>query len=201
MTTMTQQVNLLIDDLRPQRAVLTSAQALSGVAVFAVLLVSISAYQWFGISAVSGHRETLSRQLATLADSNAKARASINLVEDPKLADTVADLRTQLQSRTLLTTVLTGSTNGRSAGFAERFDELASSTRPGLWLTDIELTDGGRRVRLAGMTTDPVLVPQFLKNLGSGSQFVGHRFDSFELVAGDTEALRFTITGPDPDQP
>ena len=93
MTAMTQQVNLLIDDLRPQRAVLTSAQALSGVAVFAVLLVSISAYQWFGISAVSGHRETLSRQLATLADSNAKARASINLVEDPKLAARVADLR------------------------------------------------------------------------------------------------------------
>ena len=75
------------------------------------------------------------------------------------------------------------------------------TAQPGLWLTDVELTDGGSRIRLAGMTTDPVLVPRFLKNLGSGTQFVGHRFDTFELAADDTGALHFTITGPDPDAP
>ena len=136
-----------------------------------------------------------------LASSNAKARASVNLVEDPKLAATVADLRAQLQSRVLLTSALSGNANGRSAGFAEHLDELASNAQPGLWLTDVELTDGGSRIRLSGLTTDAVLVPRFLKGLGSGTQFVGHRFDTFELAAGDTGALHFTITGPDPEAP
>ncbi len=94
-----------------------------------------------------------------------------------------------------------GAANGRSAGFAEHLDELAASTQAGLWLTDVELSNGGGNVRLVGMTTDPVLVPRFLKSLGGGAQFVGHRFDTFELAAGDTGALQFTITGPDPDLP
>ncbi len=51
-------------------------------------------------------------------------------------------------------------------------------------------------MRLAGMTLDPVLVPRFLKQLGRGGQFVGHRFDTFELAAGEGGALHFTITGP-----
>ncbi len=198
---MTQQVNLLIDDLRPQRVILTAVQALMGVGLFAVLLTVMSTYQWFGISEVAVQRDVLAKQLAVLADSNARTRASINLVEDPNLAAAVADLRAQLQSRELLVAALGGNPNGHSAGFAEHLDELASNTQPGLWLTDVELTEGGSRIRLAGMTTDAVLVPRFLKGLGGGTQFVGHRFDTFELAAGETGALHFTITGPEPDVP
>lgn len=201
MSAMTQQVNLLIDDLRPRRAILTALQALTGVGIVAVLLAAMSTYQWWGISVAAGQRDALTRQLATLADANAKARASINLVEDSKLAAAVAELRAQLQSRALLTAALGGSTSARSGGFAEHLDELAASIQPGLWLTDVELTGGGSRIRLAGMTTDPVLVPRFLKSLGGGTQFVGHHFDAFELAAGDTGALQFTITGPDPEVP
>ncbi len=61
MTTMTQQVNLLIDDLRPQRVMLTSLHALIGVAAYGALLVSISLYQWFSVSGISEQRELLSR--------------------------------------------------------------------------------------------------------------------------------------------
>jgi Tfp pilus assembly protein PilN len=148
---------------------------------------------------VDEQRQDLAKQLATLADANAKLRASINLVEDPKLASRVADLRSQLASRTVLVAALSGTTNGRSAGFAKHLDELAAHVQAGLWLTDIELSGGGGHIRLAGMTLDPVLVPRFLKELGQGEQFVGHRFDTFELAAGDSGALHFTITGPDGD--
>jgi Tfp pilus assembly protein PilN len=200
MIAMTQQVNLLIDELRPQRALLTWMHALIAAGTVGALLISISLYQWFAIYKAADQRAHLSSQLATLADSNTKARASINVVEDPKLAADVVELRAQLQSRTQLVAALSGSTSGRSAGFAGHLDDLAASTPAGLWLTDIELTDGGASVRLAGMTTDPVLVPRFLKNLGSGAQFVGHRFDTFELAADETGALHFTITGPQSDQ-
>lgn len=199
MSAMSQQVNLLTDDLRPKRELLTAAQALVGAAVFALLLVAHSIYGLVAVSRVDEQRQGLAKQLATLADANAKVRASINLVEDPKLASRVADLRSQLASRTVLVAALSGTTNGRSAGFAKHFDELAAHVQAGLWLTDIELSGGGGHIRLAGMTLDPVLVPRFLKELGQGEQFVGHRFDTFELAAGDDGALHFTITGPDGD--
>lgn len=201
MTAMTQQVNLLIDELRPQRAMLTWLHAMIAAGTVGALLISISLYQWFAIYKTGEQRAQLSSQLAVLADSNTKARASINVVEDPKLAADVVELRAQLQSRTVLVTALNGSASGRSAGFAGHLDDLAASAQAGLWLTDIELTDGGNNVRLAGMTMDPVLVPRFLKNLGSGVQFVGHRFDTFELAADETGALHFTITGPQSDLP
>jgi Tfp pilus assembly protein PilN len=199
MSAMSQQVNLLIDELRPKRELLTAAQALVGAAVFALLLVAYSVYGLVAVSRVDEQRQGLAKQLATLADANAKVRASINVVEDPKLASHVADLRSQLASRTVLVAALSGTTNGRSAGFAKHFDELAAHVQAGLWLTDIELSGGGGHIRLAGMTLDPVLVPRFLKELGQGEQFVGHRFDTFELAAGDGGALHFTITGPDGD--
>jgi hypothetical protein len=196
---MSQQVNLLIDDLRPQRVLLTAGQALVGVAAFALLLAAFSAYGLIEVSRVTDQRATLTQQLSILANANAKARASINLVEEPKLAARVAELRTRLQSRTVLAAALTGTTNGRSAGFAKHLDELAADGQSGLWLTDIELSGGGSRMRIAGMTLDPVLVPRFLQQLGHGEQFAGHRFDTFELAAGDGGALHFTITGPDGD--
>ncbi len=43
MSAMSQQVNLLIDDLRPQRTLLTPGQVLVGVAVFALALVALFA--------------------------------------------------------------------------------------------------------------------------------------------------------------
>jgi ribosomal protein L10 len=199
MSAMSQQVNLLIDDLRPKRELLTARQTLVGAALFALVLAAYSIYGLVAVSRVDDQREGLAKQLATLAAANAKARASINLVEDPKLASRVADLRAELGSRTVLVAALSGTTNGRSAGFARHFDELAAHVQAGLWLTDIELSGGGGHIRLAGMTLDPVLVPRFLKELGRGEQFVGHRFDTFELVAGDGGALHFTITGPDGD--
>ena len=199
MSAMTQQVNLLIDDLRPQRVLLTAAQALSGVAAFVLLLFAFSAYELVAISHVADQRATLSKQLSLLADANAKARASINLVEDPKLAAHVATLRAEQQSRTALVGALSGTTNGHSSGYAQHLDELAANVQAGLWLTDIELDGNGDHIHLAGMTVDPVLVPRFLKELGHGEKFAGHRFDTFELGVGDGGALHFSITGPDGD--
>lgn len=200
MSAMSQQVNLLVDDLRPRRELLGAAQALAGTLVFALLLAAHSIYGLVAVSRVDDQSKGLAKQLVTLADANAKARASINLVEDPKLAARVAGLRAELGSRTVLVAALSGTTDGRSAGFAKHFDELAAHVQTGLWLTDIELSGGAGHVRLAGMTLDPVLVPRFLKELGQGQQFSGHRFDAFELAAGDGGALHFTITGPDGDR-
>jgi hypothetical protein len=197
MTTMAQQVNLLIDDLQPRMVVLSARQGLIGLAVVASVLVVVSLLGLLDIARSGEQRAALTQQIAVLADANTKLRASINSVAEPALAQRVADLQAQRQSRGVLVAALIGTTNERPAGFGRHFDQLAASVRPGLWLTGFDLGDGGNHIRLDGMTLDPVLVPRFLKSLGSAPQFVGHPFDTFELAAADSGALRFTITGPD----
>jgi hypothetical protein len=163
------------------------------------ILVAISVHALFDISHLTGQHDRLTQQLAALADANAKARASVSSVEDSKLAGQVADLRAQLSGRAALETALAGEVKTRSRGFSGDLDGLAENAAPGLWLTEIQLLDGGDRMRLVGMTIDPVLVPKFLKGLGRNEKFSGRRFDTFELAADETNALRFTITGPDED--
>jgi len=199
MTAMSQQVNLLIDDLLPKRSVFGVAHALASVCGFAAILVAISVHTLIDISHLTGQHDRLTQQLAALADANTKARASVNSVEDTRLATHVADLRAQLNSRTALEAALAGEVKTRSRGFSAHLDGLAGNALQGLWLTEIQLLDGGTRMHLDGMTIDPILVPQFLRNLGRDEAFAGHRFDTFELAADETNALRFTITGPDED--
>jgi hypothetical protein len=196
---MSQQVNLLIDDLLPKRTLFGTVHAVATVFGCVAILTAISVHTLIDISHLTGQHDRLTRQLAVLADANAKARASVTSVEDSKLAARVADLRSQLDSRTALETALAGEVKTRSRGFSGHLDGLAANALPGLWLTEIQLLDGGDRMRLSGMTIDPVLVPKFLKGLGHGDEFAGHRFDTFELAADETNALRFTITGPDED--
>src|SRR5262249_14249072 len=94
---------------------------------------------------------------------------------------------------------LAGEVKTRSRGFSGHLEGLAENALSGLWLTEIQFLEGGEHMRLTGMTIDPVLVPKFLKGLGRDGDFAGHRFDTVELVADETNALRFTITGPDED--
>jgi len=199
MTAMTQQVNLLIDDLLPKRQLFGAMHAVASASGFVAILIAISVHTLVDISRLTGQLDGLTRQLATLADANAKARASVNSVEDPRLAARVADLRAQLKSRTALEAALAGEVRTRSRGFSAHLDGLAANSLQGLWLTEVQLSGGGVRMRLDGMTIDPILVPRFLKNLGRNEAFAGHRFDTFELAADETGALHFTITGPDED--
>jgi hypothetical protein len=196
---MTQQVNLLIDDLLPKRMLFGVVHAIVSVCGCIAILIAISVHTLIDISHLTGQHDRLTRQLAELVDANVKARASVSSVEDSKLAGQVADLRAQLNSRASLETALAGEVKTRSRGFSGHLDGLAANALSGIWLTEIQLLDGGERMRLTGMTIDPVLVPKFLKGLGREGEFAGHRFDTFELTADETNALRFTITGPDED--
>jgi len=199
MSAMTQQVNLLVDGLLPKRMVFGAVHATLSVGGFVAILLAFSLHMLVDVSHLTGEHDRLTQQLAALAAANDKTRASVNSVADPKLAARVADLTAQLQSRTALEIALAGEVKTRSRGFSGHLDGLAANAVPGLWLTEIQLLEGGTKIHLAGMTVDPVLVPQFLKNLGHGEEFAGHRFDAFELATDETNALRFTITGPDED--
>ena len=127
MSAMTQQVSLLIDGLLPKRTLFGAVHAALSVGGFVAILLAISVHTLIDVSHLTGEHDRLTQQLAALAEANAKTRASVNSVEDPKLAERVADLKAQLQSRTALETALAGEVKTRSHGFSGHFDGLAAN--------------------------------------------------------------------------
>ena len=83
----------------------------------------------------------------------------------------------------------------QSAGFVAPLQALSERHPPdGLWLSRIELLNGGEAMRLQGYVQDQELLPQYLQRLGQSPVFQGREFARFELQRGDDQLLHFDLS-------
>lgn len=101
---------------------------------------------------------------------------------DPKLEAEVERLETTHRAKVALLQALTQDQIGNEAGFSAHFEGLARRQVEGLWLTKIDLGDGGARLGLEGATVRPELVPQLIQSLSQEPVFEGTQFDIFALT-------------------
>jgi Tfp pilus assembly protein PilN len=71
-------------------------------------------------------------------------------------------------------------------GFGAFLEVLARHTLPGLWLTGIELREGGD-VELRGTARDPQLVPRYLQQLPDEPRFKALRLGSVNIVRRESD--------------
>ena len=101
---------------------------------------------------------------------------------DPKLEAEVNRLAARRQEKVLLLKALTQDRVGNDGGFSSYLEGLARRHVDGVWLTKIELTDGGIHLGLDGLTGRPEYVPQLIQNLAQEPVFEGAQFDIFSLA-------------------
>jgi len=200
MTAIAQQIDLLIDELRPRPQVLVAWQGLAAVAAGAMLLVVISAVGALAVARLTESRTTLETQVAQLADVTASLTQSASLEADPALVARVAALETERAQRAALAEVVTRSIDRDQGGYASYLKQLAIDHDPALWLTSIRIGDGGKRVELEGKALDASDVPRFLEQLATRDRFAGHRFGGFEMTPEASGTLAFKISGPAKDR-
>lgn len=193
---MMQQVNLLADDLKPQRQALSLRQLLVGWCAVVAVLAVVSAWQAVSAWQLAGDRTALQAQWQTLDDSNQKLRASLQQEPQAELVSEVETLRALFSNQVVLVEAVQGYESTSERGFSGYLTELAAQQMDGMALSRIELRDGGAYIALSGETERPVNVPKFLKRLSAGERFRGHSFDEFRLQAQDSGLLRFDIVGP-----
>ena len=193
---MKQQVNLLAPMFRKQRALFGARITLGILGLVAgVLALIYLATAWRGVALASeqqqleARRTTVTKQLDEL---------SAQIKGGGKNAELVAEL-TQLQTerkrKLSALEALSRRELGNTAGFSPQFIGLARQRIGGLWLTRIELTNGGQQMALQGITRSEELVPRYLKLLGAEPVFSGTEFEHAALQReGEAQAqMKFEL--------
>lgn len=193
---MRQQVNLLSEELKPRRELLSLTHLLGLWASVVVVLVLVSSWQGFSAWRLSAQRQAQETVYQRLVESNQALKQRANRPGDPELVTELESLREQLTLHTLLVDAVAGYEQSSREGFSGYLADLARQHVEGLSLSRIEFRHGGSTILLSGETLTPVNVPLFLKQLSRGERFRGHRFDALELEAQDNGLLRFDIRGP-----
>jgi len=98
-----------------------------------------------------------------------------------KVQARVAELNTELATRTRALELLRGGAVGQVAGFSARLSALAHRPIPGLWVDHVVLSGITGAMNVDGGAVDPDLVPRYLRGLAAEHALAGARFDEFVI--------------------
>jgi len=158
-------------------------------AIFVVGLLAIYAYGlWQGralhqeVARLQAQRKASEQRLETLSRQHKSNSPSAILEHRRKRL--VAEKQRKQQALELLQ----GRTVGNTAGFGGQFRGLARRRVNGLWLTGVDIYDGGSQMTLSGKTYSDKLVPRYLQLLGKEKSFQGTDFREVALKRDDKHA-------------
>jgi len=133
----------------------------------------------------------------------AKAAAELNpekfesqLDQDLKTTEAAIALR-----RLLLSEIQSGT--GAPSAYSEYLRAFARQTVQGLWLTGIQITEGGGQLNVSGRALQADLVPVLIARLKQEAVLRGRPLDALAItrsVAGESKRaiVEFTVTSPAP---
>ena len=161
---MQQQINLFQPVFRREAKVF-SARALAQVLALAlVLIVAGVALLQMQLGRHKATRDLLDGQYRTLETQLNALEAKADAGQIAALDARIKTLESQLADGSGELAEIQQQVIARSSGFAPVFTALARHPLHGLWLTGIQLKDGG--LELKGTTVDPELLPRYLAQLG-----------------------------------
>lgn len=177
---MSQQINLLLDELRPKRdllafpfvagGMLAVVLAIAGMAGWGQLqvrsLVAVEAQSAAEMNALQQQVQALGQTLAGRAP-NAALQAEIDRLNE------------SLRQREQALRVLEGGKPGDAAGHASLMRGFARQVMEGVWLTGFVVS--GQEVEIRGRLADPGLLPQYIRRLNNEAGFQGRRFSALDM--------------------
>jgi hypothetical protein len=179
---MRQQINLYQPIFREARKALSAASVAIGLAVIAAGLSGVSIYGQQRVAAlelsVQALRDQVSKRQEQLAEAGELQAANAKPVD--ALAR-IKQLDAKVSERERALQVLQSGAAGQTAGFAARMEALARRHVAGLWLDGMKLSGTSAGMSLQGATTNPDIVPVYLRSLAADAALAGTRFDEFVI--------------------
>jgi MSHA biogenesis protein MshI len=116
--------------------------------------------------------------------------------------------RLRLQARTEVLALLKKGLTSQTDNPAEWLRGLARQVPSGLWLTGFSINADNGALQIHGRTTDPKLIPEYVRRLNSENTFKGRTFAALEISkpaekpsTGNTTAGGPAVAAPAPAQP
>lgn len=178
-----QQINLYHPSLRKQQLRYSFNALMRAVVVSVLLVVGYSAVVYWQL-------QNSQTQLAELQQQQNSALQRLQQIQqqfasrqkDPALQRRVLQLEQELTNKQNVVGVLSGNEFGNTKGFIGHFTGLARQRLEGLWLTHLDISNGGLNLEIKGTTLQPELLPRYLQRLSAEQAFSGTEFKTLLMA-------------------
>lgn len=179
---MRQQINLYDPILRQPRPMLSATASAQGLGLVFLGIVLFQIYAQWQVSSLAANVEELRAASALAAKRYDTLQAtSPRKTPDPELDGRIAALTEEVGRASKLADALGAGAFGNATGMSGYLVGLARQRIEGLWLTQIEIREGGNAINLAGRSTSAEQVPQYLQRLSGEQAFKGRTFGGLAL--------------------
>ena len=192
-----QSVNLYLPEMRPRVDWLSPQRFSLTILVSLAIVASLAGY---GLWERSQRQQTLADLEAQILDETAIAEQMestlIGSATDENLVGEVAAREASIATLNATLETLRAVNQGNLLGFATYLKNLSRASSDGLWLTRINISNGGSSALLEGYALESALVPAFIEKLSSGwEEGDGWRFSHISgLAPGEVAANSGTAT-------
>lgn len=179
---MTQQINLYDPRLRRRRDLLSLTNVALGAVALLVCIIGIGAITRVSAARSESEARTLEPQAKGLQEQlTTLAKLASARKPDPLLEQELASTQGQLAARNEMLALLQKGLGPQATAFSEYLRGFARQTPPGLWLVGFSVDGDGSGMKIEGRTTDPALVPAYIRRLNGEKAFQGRAFASLQL--------------------
>lgn len=183
---MKQQINLYQAEFHPKQVRLPARQVLT-ISITAITFMFLINGVLFGENHYLNTKvESLTQRLQRVTANNTVLQ---NKVDEQKVDDdlqlAVVEAGKQLRARQKIMLWVDQSSKDNKVYFSSLLEGLSRQHVPGLWLSSVDIEEGGQVLNLQGNTLNPKLMPELLAKLNSEPAFVGREFKKALLKEDD----------------
>lgn len=185
---MTQQINLFNPIFLRQKKYFSTTTIVQALVLVLVGVLSFYAYAVFQTNRLSKDVEEAGQRLAQEKARLAKISVEFGPREKNKeLEAQVKDLEKQLKSSEDILGVQAGVAAGQGRGFSGYLLAFARQSVNGVWLTNINVGEGGNKMMIGGRALRPDLVPDYIKRLSKEKAMHGQTFSTLNMQLSRVE--------------
>lgn len=177
---MHQQINLYQPVFRRQHKVFSALTLVQILAAALILLLVLVVHARWTLAGLAATQHALAQQYAELQNRINTMAGGDAASDSQDLEQEIAQLGDAINQRHSLVEQFDRLMVQEQQGYARYFEALARERLPGLWITALQIGEGGG-IEIRGKALEPRLVPVFLRRLGRLPPFAKERFASVIL--------------------
>jgi len=185
--TIQQQINLLDKRFREDESLFSSRRIVQVWFLAIAGMLLYSGYSYYNVTALEKRAAIKQDEADHVAEVLKKVETLTPQGTIQSLEVEVEQLKKEKERKLQVKDLLIGTDLGNIAGFSQHLEGLAKEIVPNVWLTSINIEDGGKSLGLLGGAMDPKLVPQYLQKLSNERSFAGSEFRTFFMGVPEKE--------------
>lgn len=179
---MSAQINLYHERFRKKLDLLTLTNVVAAGSATLLLVLISAALATASASSKQAQAKVAAAEFKVVKDEfDAVAKIIEARKPSQQLIDQIASTELQLQRRGEVANQLEGGVIGNTAGFANYLSGLARHVPDGLWLTGFKIDAGGNEMEIRGRMLNPVVLPEYIRRLGTEKVFHGRNFAALTM--------------------